>query len=218
MTDIAKTNDPQPEPDTKVAKSAAPSSHQLSKAERSVIDKLAEQMRAEISVPRLKKSQNDGAVVFDHPNQAIGWALLMNALGTTNTNFAEGVVRQLANITAMDGEIDETKLNFALSIVASNKPNDEQETMLGVLQVATYLGAGRMAGLFYRAETTGELEYAGNAFNKCARTYATLSETLARKRSGCQQNQSVTVQNVSVRDNAQAVVTGPRSKAPPKGA
>jgi hypothetical protein len=65
-------------------------------------------------------------------------------------------------------------------------------------------------------QTTVELEHAERAFNKCARTHATLSETLTRKRSGYQQN--FTVQNVSVRDNAQAVVTGPRSKGTPKGA
>jgi hypothetical protein len=218
MTDTANHCHPQPEPDTKVAKSPALSSYQRSEAEESIINKLGEQMRAQIRIPQLKESQRDQSIVFDHPNQATGWGLLMNALGTTDINFAHGIVRRLANFTAIDGQIDEANLNFALSIVASTKPNDEQETLLAVLQVETCLSAGKMASLLYHGETTGELEQGGNGLNKCARTYALLSETLIRKRSGCQQNQNFTVQNVSVRDNAQAVVTGPRSKAPPKGA
>jgi hypothetical protein len=206
--------DSQPVPDTKVAK--APDSYQPTEAEESVIAKLSEQMKTEIPVPQLKKSKDGRSLLLDHPKEAIGWGLLMNALGTTNIHFAAGVQRQLANITAIDGQIDENNLNFAFSILAGIKPNDQEEAMLGVLQVASYLSAVKMAGHLYKAETTGELEYAERVFNKCARTCATLSETLTRKRSGSQQN--VTVQNVSVRDNAQAVVTGPRSKGPPKGA
>lgn len=140
----------------------------------------------------------------------------MNALGTTDINFAQGILLQLANITSIDGEIDESNLNFAFAMLAGLKPANQEETSAGLLQVATYLCAVKMARHVYSADTIGELQHSDNAFNKCARTYVILSETLTRKRSGGQQN--VTVQNVAVNDNAQAIVTGPRSKGPPKGA
>ena len=217
MTDqVATSLDPQAQPDTKIANSANPGSYQPTDVELSVIEKLGKQMKAEIPVPQLKKSEDGRSALLDHPNQAIGWALLMDVLGTMDINFAEGIKWQLANITAIDGEVQEQNLNFALSILAGIKPNDPQEALLGVLQVTSYLCSVKMASHLYKAQTTVELEYAERAFNKCARTCATLSETLARKRAGSQQN--VTVQNVSVRDNAQAVVTGPRSKGLPKKA
>ena len=176
----------QPQPETQLPKAADP--NQLTEAEESVIAKLGERMKTQISIPQLKKSKDGRSALFDHPKEGIGWALLMNALGTTNINFAAGVQFQLANITAIDGQIDENNLNFAFSILTGIKPNDQEEAMLGVLQVASYLCAVKMAGHLYSAETTGELEYAERVFSKCARTCATLSETLMRKRSGSQQN------------------------------
>ena len=144
MTQIAPL-DSQPEPETKVANSAAPDSYQLTEVEASVIEKLGKQMKAEIPVPQLKESENGQSALLNHPNEGIGWALLMNALGTTSLNFAEGVKWQLAKISAIDGKIHETNLNFALSILAGLKPNNQEEAMLGVLQVASYLCAVKMA-------------------------------------------------------------------------
>lgn len=204
----------QRQPDTKVANSAAPDSYQPTEAEVSVIEKLGEQMKAEIPVPQLKKSANG---LLDHPNVGIGWALLMNALGTTNLNFAEGIKWQLATISAKNGEINESNLNFALSVVAGIKPTDQDEAMLGVLKAASYLCAVKMATHLHNSETMAEADSAERAFNKSARTFAILSETLMRKRSGSERK--VTVQNVSVNDNAQAIVgnvSGSKSKASPK--
>jgi hypothetical protein len=207
---MANPPNSQPVPGTKVANSATPRSYQPTQSEVSLIDKLGQQMRAEIPLPRLKKSEDGRSVVLDHPNQGIAWAILMNALGTTDINFAQGILLQLAKITAIDGDIDEPNLNFALAMLVGLKPTNQEETSEGVLRVASYLCAVKMAGHVYRAETIGELQHADNALNKCARTYVTLSETLTRKRSRGQQN--VTVQNVAVNDNAQAVVTGPHSR------
>ena len=169
---VAATLGPQRQPDTK---SAAPDFYQPTKAEVSVVEKLGEQMKAEIPVPQLKKSKNG---LLDHPNEGIGWALLMNALGTTNHNFAKGVMWQLATISAENGEINESNLNFALSVVAGVKPTDHDETMLGVLKAASYLCAVKMATHLHNAETMAEADSAERAFNKCTRTFAILSETL----------------------------------------
>ncbi len=203
-------------PDPAVANPVTPGSYKPTKAEVSLIESLARQMRAELPVPRLKASKDGRSVSLDHADQTVGWGLLMNALGTTDLVFAEGVKCQLASMTSVDGEIHEGTLNFALSTLAGIKPSTQEEALLGVLHVASYLCALKMAGHLYSAQTTGELDYAERTFNKLARTCAMLSETLMRRRAGTQHD--ITVQNVSVRDNAQAVVTGPRSKGPPKGA
>jgi hypothetical protein len=89
--------------------------------------------------------------------------------------------------------------------------------MLGVLKAASYLCAVKMATHLHNAETMAEADSAERAFNKSARTFAILSETLMRKRSGSERK--VTVQNVSVNDNAQAIVgnvSGSKSKVSPK--
>jgi hypothetical protein len=102
MTQIAPL-DSEAEPKTKVANSAAPDSCQLTEVEASVIEKLGEQMKTQIPIPQLKKSEDGRSVLFDHPNQGMAWGLLMNALGTTDINFVVGVQSQLANITAIRG-------------------------------------------------------------------------------------------------------------------
>ena len=213
-----KLIDDQLKPNSKAKTSSAENVNpgRLTAAEESIVYKLSEQIKAAVPLPKLKKSEKGTSVMLDYPNKAIGWGLLMNALGSTNFDFVAGINTQLAMISSVNGEIQEANLNFALSVIAGMKPNDQDEAMLGVLKAASYLCAVRMAGHLHNAQTTVEVDNAGRAFNKCARTFAVLTETLSRKRSGSQQ--TVTVQNVSVRDNAQAVVTGPRSKGPPKTA
>jgi hypothetical protein len=204
--------DPELKPEPKVNSGDSSHSDQLTKAEESVLAKLAHRLNAaEPPVPRLKKSDDGKSVSLDHPKTAIGWALLMNAIGTVNIDFAHGIMRHLARISTANDEINENDLNFALAAVANIKPDDHQKAMLGVLQVASYLCAVRMAGLLYSPGTTIELECAERAFNKCARTFATLSETLTRMRSGCEQK--ATVENLPVNDNAQAAGRRAKSKS-----
>jgi hypothetical protein len=178
-------------------------SYQLTKGEEAVLAKLAHQLNAaEPPLPRLKKSDDGKSISLDHPKTVIGYVLLMNAIGTVNNDFAEGILRHLARISKTNDEINESDLNFALAAVAGSKPNDQDEAMIGVLRVASYLNAVMMAGRLHNAQTIVEADSAERAFNRCARTVAILSDTLMRMRSGCEQK--VTVENLPVNDNTQA--------------
>ncbi len=194
--------------------------YQLTTIEELCFTKLKERSNANAPVPtiKVKKSENVRSISLNHPNRIVGFGLLMNALGTANPDFAEGIKSQLVEISLKDGEINEDNLNFALSVVTGVKPIDQDVTMFRVLMAASYLSALKMAGHLCNAQTLAEQDSAERAFSKCARTFAVLSETLTRKHSGSERSgneQTVTVQNVSVSDNAQAIVgnvTGSKSK------
>jgi hypothetical protein len=49
--------------------------------------------------PRVKVSENEGVAQFlpDHPDFAVGHILLMEALGTVDLDFLNGLLKQLAN-------------------------------------------------------------------------------------------------------------------------
>jgi hypothetical protein len=48
-----------------------------------------------ITAPRVKL--NEKTISLDHPHKRIGQLLLMDSLGTGHPDFAQGIVRQLAN-------------------------------------------------------------------------------------------------------------------------
>jgi hypothetical protein len=90
--------------------------------------------------PRLKVSEKEGAteISLNHPEPGTGTLLLMHALGTTEWDFANGIINQLANVSTKQGEADESGLNFMLSVVKAIKPEDEIETMLAAQMAAIH--------------------------------------------------------------------------------
>src|SRR5262245_13740615 len=69
--------------------------------------------------PRIKVSEKDGVtrVELDHPDLAVGQALLMGVLGTVDSDFMDGLIGQLANAGTQGRTVDGRGLNFMLSIV-----------------------------------------------------------------------------------------------------
>ena len=67
----------------------------------------------------------------DHPDEAFGHLLLMEALGTTQLDFADGLLLQLANAATKGQTVDERQLNFMLAMVTGIEPRDQLEAMLG---------------------------------------------------------------------------------------
>jgi hypothetical protein len=163
--------------------------------------------------PRIKV--RDGRPVPDHPEQVVGEALLMAALGTMDRDFLAGIVGQLADAATRDGEVNEQALNFMLSIVKGIKPRDQVETLLAAQMAAIHAATLTSAWRLARAETLPRQDCAERAVNKLARTFAAQTEALRRYRSGGEPN--VTVQHVSVSDGGQAIV-GNVTQAPRDGA
>jgi hypothetical protein len=80
--------------------------------------------------PRLKVAENDGATTIspDHPEPRVGLVLLMDALGTTDWDFLEGLLLQLADAGSKGG-VDGQTLNFMLSVVKGVEPRDQVEAI-----------------------------------------------------------------------------------------
>lgn len=166
--------------------------------------------------PRVKVLRDGKAlrVSLDHPDEAIGRVLLMEAIGVMDADFLNCLLGQLAN-AGSGPEIDETGLNFMLSVIKGAKPSDQFETMLAAQMAAIHLATMTFARRLALVETIPQQDSAERALNKLARTYATQMEALKRYRTGGEQK--VTVQHVSVGEGGQAIV-GNVTQAPPKTA
>ena len=201
---------------------ATPTAHaaayQPTSQEAAAACRVSDELDVKVPIPKLKFSDDGQQIIIHHPNETIGFALLMNATGASYPDFAKGLMCHIADVSLTNGERNKENVNFALSVVAGDQPADQDEAMFGVLKAASYLCAIKSAVHYQRAETRMEANTAETAFNKFARTCVILSEALMRKRSSSEQK--VIVQNnVAVTDNGQAVignVNGPQTKTPAK--
>jgi hypothetical protein len=156
--------------------------------------------------PYLKVSKKGrvAEISLDHPELRTGQLLLMHALGTTEPEFVNGLLNQLANVASKRGEMDEDGLNFLLSVIKSVAPRDELEAMLAAQMAAVHSATMTFARRINQVETIPQQDSAERALNKLARTFATQIETLNRHRGKGQQK--VTVEHVHVHQGGQAIV------------
>src|SRR4051812_10069218 len=79
--------------------------------------------------PRMKVSYDGETLLVapDHSHEAVGSALLMEALGTTNFDFMDGLLTQLSNAGTQGRKPDGRGINFMLSVVQAVEPRDELE-------------------------------------------------------------------------------------------
>jgi hypothetical protein len=139
----------------------------------------------------------------------------MEALGTSDLDFLNGLLRQLTNVSSPGERIDERGLNFMLSVVKGIQPRDQVEAMLAAQMAAVHRATMALARRLELATTLPQQDSAERAFNKLARTFASQMEALKRYRTGGEQK--LTVQNVSVNDGGQAIV-GNVTQAPREAA
>src|SRR5947207_5487583 len=130
--------------------------------------------------------------------------LLMDALGTADFDFFNGLLDQLASAGSKGGQIDGRRLNFMLSVVKGIQPRDQLEVMLAAQMAAVHMATMTFARRLAHVEDIAQQDSAERAFNKLSRTFATLMETLKRYRTGGEQK--VTVRHVSVAEGGQAIV------------
>ena len=170
--------------------------------EAAAVKKLCDQ-RAE-QAPRLKVSKSKDVLKIgpDHPHEAAGNVLIMEAIATTDPDFLTGLLTQLAN--ASGGEVDEQQLNFMLSVVKGIKPRDQIETMLAAQMAAVHTATMKLSRSLDEAKHLEHRDSADRTFNKLARTFVTQMEALKRYRTGGEQ--TVTVQHVNVSEGGQAIV------------
>jgi hypothetical protein len=151
---------------------------------------------------RLQPSGDPSRVGTNHANPAIGRALLMDALGTADKDFADGLISQLVRLNEYNGELNYGGLNFMFSVIKGLAPRDQFEAMLAAQMVAVHVNAMTIAKELKEAQTSVERESTERSLNKLSRTFISQLESLKRYRASGPQM----VQNVSVAEGGQAIV------------
>jgi hypothetical protein len=157
--------------------------------------------------PRMKVSEKDGVVKLtpDHPEPSLAHIRLLEALGTRDLDFLDGLLKQLCNVGSHGRSVDEDGLNFMLSVVKGIEPRDQVEAMLAAQMAATHNAMMTFARRLNHAENIPQQDSAEKAFNKLARTFTSQMETLKRYRSEGQQK--ILVQHTTTVNADQAVIT-----------
>jgi hypothetical protein len=154
------------------------------------------------AAPRIKLSSHGFSI--DHPDPEVGEQLMANALGVTDREAMDGILRQLVRASVSGGSADEVNLSFMIAMVQSLKPRDSVEAMLVAQMVSVHVMAMRCAQHLATAEDIAQHDSAARALGRLARTFPAQIEALGRYRSHGEP--AVTVQNVSVADGGKAIV------------
>ncbi len=174
--------------------------------ERVAIEAMAARKKEPPVAPRMKVTEKKGVsqISPDHPDLAVGHILLMEALGTVELDFLDGLLGQLANAGTQGRIVDERGLNFMLAVVKGVEPKDQVETMLAAQMAAVHMATMTFARRLAHVDNIPQQDSAERAFNKLARTFSAQVEALKRYRTGGEQK--VTVEHVTVNKGGQAIV------------
>lgn len=142
-------------------------------------------------------------VTSDNVVEISGTAAAM-AFGSDNEMFFSGLVDQLLRLTAKEGKLDQSAVDYITSIIAGVKPRDEVEAMLAAQMAATHNLVITFARQLTVSNTIPQQDSADRAYNKLARTFAAQVEALKRYRS--KGEQKVVVEHVTVNEGGQAIV------------
>ena len=153
------------------------------------------------ALPRIKLLSHGFSI--DHPNQELGEQLMANALGVSDRDAMDGILRQLVRASVSGGRPDEVNLSFMISMVKSIRPRDSVEAMLVAQMVSVHVMAMRCAQHLASAEDIAR-DSAARALGRLARTFPAQIDALNRYRSHGEP--AITVQNVSVGDGGKAIV------------
>jgi hypothetical protein len=166
------------------------------------------------SGPRLKVTAS--AVKIDHPDPVFGHLALLKAVGSTDSDFLEGLTKQLVNAGSHGSAADEDGINFMRAVVKGVEPRDQIEAMLAAQMAAVHMASMTFARRLAHVDNIPQQDSASNAFNKLAKTFAAQVEALKRYRGGGEQK--MTVQHVHVAEGGQAIVGNVSAPAEEVGA
>jgi hypothetical protein len=197
---VAKPNK-QPEPAKELVKPYEPTPY-----ERRTLDTLRDRHAEKPAAPRMKVTNEKGVMKLApaHAEQSIAYVLLLEALGTRDLDFLDGLLKQLCNVGSQGKTVDEKGLNFMLSMVKGIEPRDQVEAMLAAQMAATHNATMTFARRLNHVDTLAQQDSAERAYNKLARTFASQVEALKRYRSAGEQ--TVRVEHVTVNEGGQAIV------------
>ena len=168
--------------------------------------------------PRLKVTNSticDAKIEIDHPHLAYGQFLLMKGIGTTNSDFLEGLILQLVN-ASKEKTPSEKGTNFMLAVITGIEPRDQIEAMLAAQMAAVHMASMTFARRLAHVDNIPQQDSAERAFNKLTRTFAAQVSALKEYRS--KGEQKMTVQHVHVAEGGQAIVGNVNAPAEGGGA
>lgn len=156
--------------------------------------------------PRLKirKTRRKTVVSVDHPDERVGGALMMAALGTSNPAFTSGITKQIVSHTKPTNEASLAGANFMVAMIQGVEPRDEVEAMLATQMAVVHMATMTLAGRVASSGNIFEFNSSERALNKLARTFTSQMDALKRYRSDGRQ--TVRVERVTVEAGGQAVV------------
>jgi hypothetical protein len=141
---------------------------------------------------------------IDHPDPELGDQLMAEALGVTDRDAMDGILKQLVGASVIGQKPDPVSLSFMIAMVRSIKPRDSVEAMLVAQMVSVHVMAMRCASQLANAKDSVRRDSAARALGRLARTFPAQMEALNRHRSHGEP--AITVQNVSVQDGGKAIV------------
>jgi hypothetical protein len=124
-------------------------------------------------------------------------------------DFFRGTLSQLVQVLP-DGVTNQAKFDYMFSIIKGIRPKNHIEAMLAVQMAAEHFTMMKCLNEL-GFKTVQQLDCIGGLYNKLARTFATQVDVLQRSRSGGEQK--VTIQNVSVSEGSQAIISNVTQKA-----
>ena len=174
--------------------------------ERVTIASFFARQKEQKPAPGMKVTNKKGVTQIGvaHPDPGIGQALLMEAIGTADLDFADGLIRQLADAERRGYKVDERALNFMLAMIKGIEPRDQIEAMLAAQMAAVHNATMTFARRLNNVDNIPQQDSAERTFNKLCRTFVAQVEALKRYRTGGQQK--VTVEHVNVHAGGQAIV------------
>jgi hypothetical protein len=210
--------------------------------ERAALAKHGQRRSEQIPAPRLRYVEDwrGTRTEVDHPDQGIADALLLEAFGTADLDFYNGLLAHIMDFMDVRDcdafqKCSETELNFIVSVIKNGKPKDELHAMLLAQMAITHLmavAAGRdmvairkkiSDGLEYRRlfelphdlfakDSLLRLDFATRTFKEAARTFTAQMEAATRYRTNGQSSLSVT--NLAVGEGSQAILANVTQAAP----
>jgi hypothetical protein len=197
---------------TTVAKTATalspeffPALDALPKGHREKIERIAKKRHERPAAPSMDLKLNDGVLqIVLKGESTIVQLMQMVDIGTSDPDFHQGLMGQIASIGSQSKSIDSGNSNFVMAVVRAIEPRDELEAMLAAQMGAIHAATMMMVRRLNNVTTIPQQDAAERALNKLARTYAVHMDTLKRYRSKGQQ--VVRVERVTVENGAQAVV------------
>ncbi|RZN36054.1 hypothetical protein [Bradyrhizobium sp. Leo121] len=154
------------------------------------------------AAPRIRLSSHGFSI--EHPDPELGEQLMANALGATDREAMDGILRQLVRASVSGGRPDEVNLSFMISMMKSLRPRDSVEAMLVAQMVSVHVMAMRCAHHLASADDLAQHDSAARALGRLARTFPAQIEALSRYLS--RGEPAITVQNVKVEDGGKAIV------------